>query len=69
MNQRSKGVFVKKTIYVPLVASLFVALTGCNREPSIQEQFQAAQEKRQAEQREAINMLKQKAAGGEKAKP
>lgn len=63
------GDFVKKTIYVPLVASLLVALAGCNREPSVQEQFQAAQEKRQAEQREAINMLKQRAAGGEKAKP
>lgn len=60
---------MNKTIYVSLVASLLVALAGCNREPSVQEQFQAAQEKRQAEQREAINMLKQKAAGGEKTKP
>lgn len=60
---------MKKTIYMSLVAGLLVALASCNREPSVQEQFQAAQEKRQAEQREAIHMLKQKAAGAETAKP
>lgn len=60
---------MKKTIYVSLAASLLVALSGCKPEASLQEQMQANEQKRQAEQREAINMLKQKAAGGEKAKP
>lgn len=60
---------MKKTIYVSLVVSLLVALGGCKPEPSLQEQMQANEQKRQAEQREAINMLKQKAAGGEKTKP
>lgn len=60
---------MKCTIYLPLVASLLVALGGCKPEPSLQEQMQANEQKLQAEQREAINMLKQRAAGGEKAKP
>lgn len=60
---------MNKAIFVALAAGALVALTGCKPEPSVQEQFQAAQEKRQAEQRAAIEMLKQKAAGGEKTKP
>lgn len=61
---------MKKTILTVLVASAVLALAGCKPEPTAQEKFQSSQEKMQAEQRAAIEMLKQKAAGGgEKAKP
>lgn len=61
---------MNKVIFAVLVAGAAFAMTGCKPEPSAQEKFQQSQEKMQAEQRAAIEMLKQKAAGGgEKAKP
>jgi hypothetical protein len=64
-----EGKIMNKAILMAVVTGALVALAGCKPEPSIQEQWQASQEKLRAEQRAAIEMLKQRAAGGEKAKP